>query len=205
MSSHRGKRPLTSEEIAKCVDYLMDRRYSKRDITLFVLQSRTGYRIKEMLSLRICDVFPDFPKPTPGTDITVKRKNMKGGKKKNTNVSSRNMPIPPSCSPMLETYATELSKNGYESHDPLFPSSTTEKALTVNACSRKFRLVAKAVGLKGVGTHSMRKTFAKHIYDVTGHDIMETKAALGHSNVATTQNYLSFELGNKFREALRNE
>lgn len=65
--------------------------------------------------------------------------------------------------------------------------------------------MAKAVGMKGVGTHSMRKTFAKHIYDVTGNDIMETKAALGHSNVATTQNYLSYELGNKFREAMRSE
>jgi integrase len=43
-----------------------------------------------------------------------------------------------------------------------------------------------------VSTHTMRKTFAKAIYDATGGKIELVKQALGHSSINSTLSYLSF-------------
>lgn len=41
-----------------------------------------------------------------------------------------------------------------------------------------------------LGTHTLRKTWARNVYENAGHDTMVLKAALGHSDVAATQRYL---------------
>lgn len=39
----------------------------------------------------------------------------------------------------------------------------------------------------------MRKTFARKVYQNSGHDILVVKAALHHTDVCTTQKYLEAE------------
>ncbi len=197
----RGMRPLDDSEIAGCLQHLKTRRFSERDIVLFTLQSKLGFRIKEMLSLRIADIFPHPPEVTD--TVTIMRRNLKGGKKKNTGVSSRTVPMPESCVGMLEQYYDSLTKGKFEPTDPLFPSSTTSLPLRADSCCRMFKRMADSLGLTRVGTHSCRKTFAKNIYKACKNDIMETKAALGHSNVATTQQYLSYGLGGAFMKVMQ--
>ena len=41
-----------------------------------------------------------------------------------------------------------------------------------------------------LGTHTLRKTFARRVYEYSGKDLMVLKAALGHSDVSVTQHYL---------------
>ena len=43
-----------------------------------------------------------------------------------------------------------------------------------------------------LGTHSMRKTFADRVYDKLGRDLVKTQRALGHRNINSTVQYLSF-------------
>ena len=43
-----------------------------------------------------------------------------------------------------------------------------------------------------LGTHSMRKTFADRIYDRLDGDLAKTQKALGHKNINSTVQYLSF-------------
>jgi integrase len=43
-----------------------------------------------------------------------------------------------------------------------------------------------------VGTHAMRKTFAKWVYEKLGHDLVKTQQALGHRNINSTVSYLTF-------------
>lgn len=43
-----------------------------------------------------------------------------------------------------------------------------------------------------LGTHSMRKTFADRIYDKLDRDLVKTQKALGHRNINSTVQYLSF-------------
>lgn len=198
---YRGMRPLTDTEIVDIVSYLKEnRRFSTRDIVLFTMQHKLGFRIKEMLSLRIKDVYPHAP--AVGDQITIQRRYMKGGRRRQTNTISRTVPVPPSCVDILEDYYLTLKEGGYGGDDPMFPSSVTDKALRTDSCCRMFKKMADALKMTRVGTHSCRKTFAKRIYNACDKDIMETKAALGHSNVATTQQYLSYNLGEAFKKAM---
>jgi integrase len=196
-------RPLSPEDVSKCVDFMLEnRRYSDRDVALFILQCKLGFRIKEMLSITIGDVAEDGELRDT---ITIQRRNLKGGKKQNSRVSSRTVPIPSSCKAPLQQYITKLLGVGYTAGDPLFPSSTTNRALRPDSVCRAMKRMAKALHIDRVNTHSCRKTFAKHIYKACNNDIMETKAALGHANVATTQNYLSFGLGQQFQAVMRSD
>ena len=43
-----------------------------------------------------------------------------------------------------------------------------------------------------LGTHAMRKTFAKRVYEGLHHDLVKTQRAMGHRNVNSTVSYLSF-------------
>ncbi|MEN8216138.1 MAG: tyrosine-type recombinase/integrase [Pseudomonadota bacterium] len=45
----------------------------------------------------------------------------------------------------------------------------------------------------GIGTHTMRKSFATHLYLKT-RDIYRVKTYLGHAFVATTENYINYGL-----------
>jgi integrase len=48
-------------------------------------------------------------------------------------------------------------------------------------------------GLSGqLGTHSLRKTFANHVYDKLGRDLVKTQRAMGHKNIHSTVSALSF-------------
>jgi site-specific recombinase XerD len=44
-----------------------------------------------------------------------------------------------------------------------------------------------------LGTHCMRKTFAKKIYEHLGRDLARTQEALGHQHINDTRKYLSFD------------
>ena len=58
---------------------------------------------------------------------------------------------------------------------------------------RIIRGAAAAHQLTGkVGTHSLRKTFADRVYDALDRDLVKTQRALGHRNINSTVQYLSF-------------
>jgi integrase len=44
-----------------------------------------------------------------------------------------------------------------------------------------------------LGTHTLRKTWARNVYKSSGNDILLLSAALNHQNVVTTQRYLSVD------------
>jgi site-specific recombinase XerD len=52
---------------------------------------------------------------------------------------------------------------------------------------------ARIVNDGRLGTHALRKTWAKNVYRHSGHDIMVVKAALHHADVSTTQIYLDVD------------
>jgi integrase len=43
-----------------------------------------------------------------------------------------------------------------------------------------------------LGMHAMRKTFRNCVYDLLKHDLVKTQRAMGHANVNSTVQYLSF-------------
>lgn len=172
-----GCRPLTDEEVSLVLKNLK----TPRDRCLFVLGIRTGFRISELLSLRArdCLQYGDIVKA-----LTVERKNMKGKRR------SRQVPLHPEARSALRAYL--LSSNDAEK--PEVSGTARLFPFTRQHAWRIFKRAVTAAALTGkLGTHAMRKTFAKRVYHALGKDLINTQKAMGHASVASTASYLAFE------------
>lgn len=163
----KGCRPLTTEEYEQ-VKNAFD---NLRDKCLFVLGTRTGFRISELLSMKVSDVSDEN-----GVFKSVK---VKRGYMKNKS-ESREIVLHKEARETIKEY---LMSVGLDEADWLFPYT---RQAAHNALKKAF----KNCGLSGtLSTHTMRKTFAKNVFKNTN-NIYKTKQALGHKDVGTTVKYL---------------
>jgi site-specific recombinase XerD len=132
-----------------------------RDSLLVALDLKTGLRRSEIADLEVKDIHPDF--------LFVR--NGKGGK-------DRFMPLAPSIAQRLQNFTAKM--------DP------DEKVFKLKAASisNKIRQFAKKAGLEGFHTHTMRHKFATDLVE-KGANIKQVQMLMGHSNLATTDVYLS--------------
>ena len=164
---------------------------SPRNRLLFVAGIYTGFRIHELLSLRFSHVWRGTE---PAREITVARQQLKGGAGMFARrVRSRTIAVHPMLRAAIQTYVCSSYPDGNPSPaDCLFPSrhGINQPISGVQA----YRIITAAAASAGnparVGTHSLRKTFAKCIYERSGHDIILTKRALGHAAISSTARYL---------------
>lgn len=182
----KGCRPLTDDEVKHVLSTLDSHTYPLRDKALFMLGLRSGFRISELLSLRIRHVhqngnFVDR--------VSVERKYMKG---KN---AGRTVILHPEARAALEVWARELIASGKSDPDTYIFQSREGKNRPMhrNSALHMLKKAYSVVGLTGkLGTHTMRKTFAKRVHEKLGRDLMKTQKALGHARVTSTVSYLSF-------------
>jgi site-specific recombinase XerD len=178
----KGMRPLSTEEVM-AVSKSFSGPYALRNKALFVLGVRTGFRVSELLSLQVGDVLQHGQVVK---QITVKRRNMKG------KIEGRTIPLHIDAQTALASY---LAQRQVGSAEPLFPSqkAPSEPITRIQA----WRVLQEAYGANGLtgnlGTHAMRKSFARKVYQVSGHDLLSTQRALGHKSMSSTMSYLSFE------------
>lgn len=169
-----GCRPLTDDEIARAQRFL----HRPRDRVLFALGLRTGFRVSELLSLRVADVWPDG---RPAEWVTVRRQDTKG------RTQGRSVPLHPLAGAQLARW---LLVRQPAPDEPLFKSRKGGRLTRVQA----WRILAGAfrrAGLSGrLGTHCMRKSFAAGVYERLGGDLMGCQEALGHANINSTAAYL---------------
>ena len=168
-----GCRPFTEEELGKLL--ADDSPMSERDKLFVALACSTGFRVSELLTLRIEDI--------QGESITIRRSNVKA------KVANRNIPLGDTIKQRLAFYLLTQPAEGW-----LFPSRKGEAA--VSAC-QIWRSINKAMQELGfdtnrVGTHSCRKTFALKVYEALGKDVARLQYALGHRWITSTQAYISF-------------
>ena len=184
-----GCLPYTQEEIDLILNTLES---NPRNLVLFYLGLTTGFRISELLSLKVTDVAN--PDGSLKDFIKVTRSNMKGKTK------SRSTPLLDIVTPHLKQLVLSTSVQG---KTYLFTSRQGgDRPIDV---SQGWRVLSKAShrsGVWGTGTHRMRKTFALRIYEANNKNIYETQKALGHKSIDSTTHYLSFdreELDDKIR------
>lgn len=196
-----GTRPLTDDEIKKCLDSFEGHKYQLRNQALFILGLNTGFRIAELLSLKISDIRP-FKEITDY--LTVERRNMK---KKG---SGRTVILNDTCKIYLKRYLDNfevLFAIPPEGHIYLFKSQKTKPFPNQPISTRQGNEVLYNVfddnEMTGkLASHSMRKTYAKEIHKALGSDISKTRIALGHKDISSTQHYLSFN-NEEVHEAMR--
>jgi len=187
-----GRRPLSRDEERKLLRIVRD--LPHRDRTLITTQWMTGFRISEVLSLTVGSVLRNGDIVSK---IGVAPRNMKGGYGR-----TRWVPVLPELRRALESYIGWLRMR-YElkSDLPLFLSRQDNADGTARALTRETArvILLRAFARAGIeddgrlGTHTLRKTWARNVYENSGHDIILLRAAMNHSDVSVTQRYLEVD------------
>lgn len=182
----KGCRPLTDPEIAALLA-AMDGKLALRDRALVVTGLHTGFRISELLSLRVRDV---YQRGQIVAQLEVPRRAMKGKRQ------GRSVVLHPRAATALAAWIAQLHDAGFRSpHGPVFRSwyHAGVHGYPVGR-AQAWRIVAHAArraGLTGrIGTHSWRKTFATRAHAALDGDLRLTQAALGHEQITSTAQYL---------------
>ncbi|MCA9449252.1 MAG: tyrosine-type recombinase/integrase, partial [Candidatus Omnitrophica bacterium] len=162
---------------------------------LFILGVYSGFRISELLSIRIGDLIKNGQVLDR---VTVARRNMK------KKVSSRTVLLKPVAKEAVVEWIEELKSNGNSAPNTfLFRSRKGEnRPISRVQAYRVIREACDANDLTGtIGTHSMRKSFANKVYTHFKKELAAgkpvdpfrmTSKALGHKNINSTDQYLSF-------------
>lgn len=172
-------------------------RWGVRNACLFTLGVMCGFRISELLVLRICDVARDGRvMPT----VTVPRRHMKGRKR------GRTVWLNPSAQQAILNQISALRARGRMLPDtPLFlaQSRLFARAMSRVQAWRVLDDVFRECSIAGsTGTHCMRKTFARRTLEyfraelARGEHIdpmLATMKALGHEDMKSTLAYVSFD------------
>jgi integrase len=130
--------------------------------------------------------------------VSVTRAKMKGGRGRHRkSITSRTVPLNDAALAILQKYLFSRFGSGpVVTGEPLFPSRFHGIRLTRWTANIIVHRVLDRAGLGNreyYGSHSLRKTFCKNIYQLTKFDINLTRAVMGHANIATTQKYLVVE------------
>jgi site-specific recombinase XerD len=181
----KGCRPLTDAEIA-LVSRSFGGTYALRDRAWFILGLKTGFRVAELLSLRVGEVW-QYGRVVD--QLTVRRAHMKQQRE------GRTVPVHPDAQAALATWVLRLREQpGVTAHTYVFRSRKGDnRAISPTQAWRILREACATNELTGkLGTHCLRKTFANKVYHQLGFDLIRTKRALGHQQISNTERYLSF-------------
>ncbi|MFJ7851194.1 tyrosine-type recombinase/integrase [Peribacillus frigoritolerans] len=144
----------------------LKRHCSERDYILFLLGINTGLRVTDLLSLKIKDIEGKM-------EIIIKE-----GKTKKPRMIQLNT----ICNELAAYIATI---DGVW----LFPSRKGDKPISKIQAYRQLNKAADMVDIKGVGTHTMRKTFGYWHYK-RSKNLAELQMILNHSHPVITLKYI---------------
>jgi integrase len=190
----KGCRPLTEAEVT-LVRQSFGGRYAQRDRALFLLGVKSGFRISELLSLQVGDVWRGAQ---VNARVTVRRRHMK------RQLEGRTVLLHPEARVALAAWLAALQAVG-----PCPPTTYVfrsrkgrNRPISRRQALRVLREVYDTNELTGpLGTHAMRKTFANQVYQhlcarrAAGEAVDPfrlTSKALGHRSLTSTDGYLSF-------------
>ncbi len=185
-----GCRPLTIEEIQQTLENFRGV-FATRNRALFMLGICTGFRISELLSMKVGDLV-DIDGELQ-SHVTVGKKDMK------KKLRSRTVLLAPEYEGFLWPWITQIRKwRLVKSRNHLFCKYDGQPISRIVAY-RVLKRAYKAAGIKGkVATHSMRKTYARNAFEEhkktdPGNALRLTKESLGHAQLSSTESYLEID------------
>lgn len=171
----KGCRPLTNSEILTVVGSMSN----SRDRLLVILGISTGFRISELLSLKVVDVFQNGQALNRAS---VSKCNTKGKQE------GRSVAIDSYTQDFISTYIKE------EALDEDMPIFYSRKGGAIDR-RHAWRILKRGFAVAGLvgklATHTLRKTTAKTVYEASGNDILTVQKVLGHKSLSSTSSYLS--------------
>lgn len=158
--------PIRSSEKLDDMKWSLKRHCSERDYILFLLGINTGLRVTDLLSLKKKDIEGKM-------EVIIKE-----GKTKKPRMIQLNT----ICNELAAYIATIDS-------EWLFPSRKGDKPISMIQAYRQLNKAADMVDIKGVGTHTMRKTFGYWHYK-RSKNLAELQMILNHSHPVITLKYI---------------
>ena len=173
------------KDIERCKEFLKNRtenapeRYKKsyaKDLLLFKISINIGLRVNDLLSITWEDIFK------PGTRQFKEYFVPKEQKTKKIRQIFINKSFRAAVKEYLK-YVPDSKLEGY-----VFTNRQGNR-LSDASVDKILKLLEKELNLKNLSTHSLRKTFAYHLYMQTN-DLSLVQEILQHSSVAVTRRYL---------------
>lgn len=168
----------------------------KRDYAIFFALFATGRRRKEIAELLRGDmepaIFYEEGKPRHGWMYQYLPK---------WRLRKERAEMPSACIEVIRSYhlAAGCNFDDMRPFQPIFFSifagamapMEQAKPIGLSVVDRRFRIYARAAGIPdNIVVHSLRHEHAWTRYNLNGHDILDVKNALGHTNVQTTLGYI---------------
>jgi integrase len=180
-----GCRTLTPEEVEHVRATFGQDFQGVRNHTLFLLGVKTGFRISELLSLRVGDVWQGS---AVVQEITVAKRHRK------QKTSSHRVALHEKAQQALEHCLQVYQARAHllPGNLPLFPGRQgDQQPITRYRALQILQETLASAGLTGrLGTHTLRKTFAKTMYYRLNENIFKVQQTLGHKWITSTQAYL---------------
>ena len=168
-----------------------------RNMTLMFFGLFTGFRISEILSLKVKDI---YQYGRVSESVYLQKMNTKGQR------AGRTGKINDECRKILTRYLEHyrmIPKIPADGERALF-FSRKGGSITPRQAGRLYDAVYDELEMDGkLGTHSTRKTFARKCYKNLGNSILDLKSAMGHSDLSSTSCYITPD-EEKVQEALSN-
>jgi site-specific recombinase XerD len=175
-------RTFTAQEISKLLNAFDKTTFiGLRNYCIFCMFFSTGMRNAELLKLTLADI-----------NITNDLIRIIGKGKK-----ERFVPIGRSMRKTLIHYLKKREEFLDGEVSPyLFISTRNTRIMTYSCLNDLFRRLKKELNITGekVSSHTFRHTFSKN-YLLNGGDVFSLQKCLGHSDIATTKNYLNLNDG----------
>jgi len=182
----KGCRALTPIEVEKVLESFAGEN-RLRDRCLFLLGTKSGFRISELLSLTIGDLVQNGQ---VADRVGVARKYMK------LKSEGRCVVLHPVAKAAIAERISELKAQGQDKPETYLFQSQRGQNMPLGRIGAwcLLKKAYRSLGLTGkCATHSMRKTFADRIYTKLAFDLVKTQRALGHRSAQSTLSYLSFK------------
>lgn len=220
----RNKKPARAittreaQDIRDCLAESESKYKAERDCMLFNIGIATGYRMQDLVDLKIRDlkIFLDN-----GYFSIMEKKKVNALKAKlngqevgmdeqgedifispdeiiNKKVKPREVEIIPELRVLIRSYIEGKKNRSYAFMTTKCKKEELEKGEAINISRESFSKIVKAAGMKAckmnnITGHSLRKCYAKNIYDETNGDIFLVKDMLGHSSIEVTKRYLGLD------------
>ena len=183
-------RPLAEIEYTTIINHLATAGRT-RDRLLVILGCATGFRITELLSITVGQMW-DAAKGEVTREISVARRKMKGGRgAHNRSIKSRRVPL---SEPVRVAVRDYLQSIGTADASLAIFRTCKSGGRPMNR-SQAFRImvgVAEECGFDTtrISNHTGRKTFVGRVYRATGNDLIATQRIVAHQSPMTTARYL---------------
>jgi integrase len=196
----KGARPILDEEVQAIKEYFRTKpphKHDNRDLTFIRLGLFIGWRCSELLSVKVKDVW-DASAPSGhhiSDFITCKRSNTKGKH------AGKRTPIFGECKDMLESYVSQNCQNCEYLFQSVMGGPLSYRQML--RCVKKHFDACALSNTGSLSTHSLRKSFAKKMYESLKGDLPALQSALAHKSINSTVSYVSVNQ-DKIVESLKN-